>query len=329
MDPVFILSSPRSFTSVVAGMVGMHPELYAVPELHLLEKDRLDELISFFMTERQEKKLHGLRRITSELVLGEQTLEGVHMADRWLEKRMGMRTKDLYQELIDMTGGLGFVDKSPAYSLSPETLERLNQSFPKSKFIHLVRHPIGQGLSMAKLLPGVLTSRSRLAEIRSRYRNELTSIPHLARDLIWTREVYTEDGVQKEVEIDFQYLWLRMQRRIMSFLEQVDAHRKLTLRGEDFLKDPTGTMERISFFLGISWDTSYEEHILHPEQSPYACIGPQGAQFGNDVNYLLNPKYKKREFSIPDFDEKVVPWRTDGKEFDANVIELAKSLGYN
>jgi len=329
MDPVFILSSPRSFTSVVAGMVGMHPELYAVPELHILEKDKLHELISFFMTERQEKKLHGLRRITSELLLGEQTLEGVHMADRWLERRMWMSTRDLYQQLIDMTGGLGFVDKSPSYSLSPETLERLNQSFPASKFIHLVRHPIGQGLSMAKLLPGVLTSRSRLAEIRSKYREKLTSVPHLARDLMWIREVNTEEGPQKEIEIDFQYLWLRMQRRIMTFLEQVEADRKMTLRGEDFLKYPTETMVRISGFLNISWNASYEQEILHPERSPYACIGPQGAQFGNDVNYLINPTYKKREFTIPSFSERIIPWRTDEKEFEANVIELATELGYD
>jgi len=71
MDPVFILSSPRSFTSVVSGMVGMHPLLYSIPELHLLEQDRVDQLISYFMTERQEKKLHGLRRLVSQLIIGE------------------------------------------------------------------------------------------------------------------------------------------------------------------------------------------------------------------------------------------------------------------
>lgn len=333
MDPVFILSSPRSFTSVVSGMVGMHPFLYSIPELHLLEQDRVDQLISYFMTERQEKKLHGLRRLVSQLIIGEQTLDGVHMADRWLERRMSMSTGDLYRELIEMTGGLGFVDKSPAYSLSAVTLERLDKTFKNAKFIHLVRHPIGQGLSMAKLLPASMSSRRRIAEIRAKYRQELKEIPQLAKDLIFTRN--TESDIDSESEykdkmvVDFQYLWMRMQKRIITFLEGIDQTRKMTLRGEDFLKDPLATMQDISKFVDIPWMDNYSEFVLHPEQSPYACLGPQGAQFGNDVNYLQSPGYSKREFQIPTFASKVIPWKKDGSEFEEEVIRMARALGYD
>ena len=55
-----------------------------------------------------------------------------------------MSTGDLYRELIEMTGKLGFVDKSPAYSLSALTLERLDKTFKNAKFIHLVRHQLGR-----------------------------------------------------------------------------------------------------------------------------------------------------------------------------------------
>ena len=309
-------------------MIGMHPELYAIPELHILEKDYLAELIAFFVKERQEKKIHGLRRIISELYLGEQTLESVRVADRWLERRMSMRTRDIYQLLIDKSGGLGFVDKSPAYSLDPETLKRIDKNFPNSRFIHLVRHPIGQGLSMAKLMPGVLASRKRLADLRSKYREDLATIPHLARDLFWIKENQTENDEAKEIEIDFQYLWIRMQKRIMTFLDGVKEERKLTIRGEDFLGDPVKTMKFISKFLGLSWKDSYAEEIMHPERSKYACIGPQGAQFGNDVNYLLNPTYIQREVNTPNFSIKTIPWRFDEKCFDENLIRLAKSFGY-
>lgn len=333
MDPVFILSSPRSFTSVVSGMIGMHPKLYSIPELHLLEKERLDDLISYFISERQEKKLHGLRRLISQLIIGEQTLDGVHMADRWLERRMSMSTGNLYRELIQMTGQLGFVDKSPAYSLSAETLKRLNETFPKSKFIHLVRHPIGQGLSMAKLLPAALTSRQRMAEMRGRYREKINGIPQLARDLIFIRnsdsDKESDEEYKETIVMDFQYLWLRMQMRIIKFLNEIDKSRVMTLRGEDFLRDPIKTMENISDFAEIPWSEGYSELILHPENSPYACLGPQGAQFGNDVNYLQKPGYSKREFKIPDFSETLIPWRRDGTEFDQAVINLAHRLGYD
>ena len=34
-QPIFILASPRSFTSLLCTMLGQHPEVYGVPELHL------------------------------------------------------------------------------------------------------------------------------------------------------------------------------------------------------------------------------------------------------------------------------------------------------
>ena len=330
MEPLFILSSPRSFTSIVAGMIGMHPRLYAVPELHLLEKERLDELISFFISERQEKKLHGLRRVLSQLLIGEQTLAGVRMADRWLERRMSFTTKEIYLELIQMTNGLGFVDKSPAYSLSATTLKRLAEAFPASKFIHLVRHPIGQGLSMAKLLPSTVRARRKLHNLQSRFREMSTVVPPLARDLVRMRtlESHEDNRVSQEIDIDFQHLWCRMQSRIVQFLSDIDEDRQMTIRGEDFLVNPIGKCEEISAFLGIPWNSEYAEDVLHPELSPYACLGPQGAQFGNDINYLLDPCYRQREVVIPKFGNAIIPWRNDGAKFEATTISLASSFGY-
>jgi hypothetical protein len=87
-------------------------------------------------------------------------------------------------------------------------------------------------------------------------------------------------------------------------------------------------MQPISTFLGIPWCSDYEDFILHPEWSPYACIGPQGAQFGNDVNYLLNPVFVKREFTVPDFSGMPIPWRTDGAQFSEEVVRLANYFGY-
>jgi hypothetical protein len=33
--PLFILAPPRSFTSVICGMIGQHPQMYGLPEVNL------------------------------------------------------------------------------------------------------------------------------------------------------------------------------------------------------------------------------------------------------------------------------------------------------
>ena len=48
-QPLFILALPRSYTSLIAGMLGQHPQAYGLPELNLFTVDRLIESSS--MTE--------------------------------------------------------------------------------------------------------------------------------------------------------------------------------------------------------------------------------------------------------------------------------------
>lgn len=329
MDPLFILSSPRSFTSVVAGMIGMHPCLYPAPELHLMERDSVEELMSFFIAERQEKKLHGLRRVLSQLILGEQTLAGVRLADRWIERRINFSTSAVYRELISMSGGLGFVDKSPAYSLSPATLERLSSEFPRSHFIHLVRHPVGQGLSMAKLLPSTVAARRKFHAMQAVYRADSAIVPPLARDLLSISSSQSEKISARTLDVDFQYLWLRMQLRIEDFLLKLDKSRVYFLRGEDFLQDPLHHVRLLCEWLDLPWSEDCEELVLHPELSPYASIGPQGAQFGNDINYLRSPSYVKRDVQVPLFGDMRIPWRSNEVAFSRQVVDLAHKYGYS
>ena len=52
--PLFILGSPRSFTSLVCAMLGQNPDAYGVPELNLFIEDNLKALI---------EKLSGYRQL--------------------------------------------------------------------------------------------------------------------------------------------------------------------------------------------------------------------------------------------------------------------------
>jgi hypothetical protein len=127
--------------------------------------------------------------------------------------------------------------------------------------------------------------------------------------------------------IDPQYLWARMQFRILDFLSTVPPHQQMRLRGEDVLNDPPSQFEKISNWLNLSWDESIFQRILRPQDSPYACLGPYGASFGNDTNFLQSPAFRYKPIA-PSHLEGPLPWRNDNKGFLPKVIKLARELGY-
>ena len=71
--PLFILGSPRSFTSLICAVLGQNPDAYGVPELNLFITDDIKTLIEELSGYRQIQ-LHGLLRTVSHLYSGEQNL---------------------------------------------------------------------------------------------------------------------------------------------------------------------------------------------------------------------------------------------------------------
>src|SRR5262245_693869 len=96
--PLIILGSPRSFTSLVCGMLGQHPDAYGMPELNLFMSDSIRVLVGE-LTGYRQIQMHGLLRAVAQLYAGEQTLVGIDMARRWLLTRFGASTAEVYQEL--------------------------------------------------------------------------------------------------------------------------------------------------------------------------------------------------------------------------------------
>jgi hypothetical protein len=67
--------------------------------------------------------------------------------------------------------------------------------------------------------------------------------------------------------------------------------------------------------------------MLHPEDSPYASLGPLGAHLGNDINFLRSPALRDGEIRYSTL-EGPLPWRSDGKGFSKDVLDMARTLGY-
>ena len=79
--PLFLLAPPRSFTSVICGVLGQHPELFGTPELNLFRAPTMSRFIRL-------SRLHvGMHRLVAQLYAGEQTIESVIMARHWLLAR--------------------------------------------------------------------------------------------------------------------------------------------------------------------------------------------------------------------------------------------------
>ncbi|MEC4986410.1 MAG: sulfotransferase [Oscillatoria sp. PMC 1068.18] len=296
-QPLFILGSPRSFTSLLCAMLGQHPQAYGVPELNLFAAETLNDL-SEMMVGLRQFQMHGLLRTVAQLYTGEQTITSLEMAQRWLFRRSDRTTGEIYWEICRQVAPLRIVDKSPVYSTKPEILQRIYQSFPDAKFLHLIRHPRSQGKSMMTVAEGMMTMLSG-------------SIDHST----------------DPPTVDPQYLWVKMQRNILNFLAEVPPSQQMCLRGEDILSDTRSYFEEISKWLNLDWNESIYESMLHPETSPYACLGPYGAHLGNDPNFLKSPHFSPREIP-PNTLVGSLPWRNDGKGFISDVIKLAQELGY-
>lgn len=295
--PLFILGSPRSFTSLICAMLGQHPEAYGMPELNLFITDTLEQL-SERMKGMRQFQMHGLLRTVAQLYAGEQTIASVEMARRWILTRMNKTTGEVYVELCRKVAPLRIVDKSPAYSTKLEILNRMRENFPNAYYLHLIRHPRTQGKSIMNIADGLMAI--------------------LANSIDYSTDPPT---------VDPQLSWYKMQCNILDFLSIIPPQRQMCLRGEEMLSNPRLYFEKICNWLNLSWDDSIYEIMLHPENSPYACLGPYGAQLGNDPNFLKSPGYRASTIK-PSHLEGPLPWRPDNKGFMPEVIKMAREFGY-
>jgi hypothetical protein len=298
ISPLFILGSPRSFTSLVCAVLGQNPRGYGVPELNLFIADDLRTLIDELGGYRQIQ-LHGLLRVICHLYTGEQSLKALEMSRRWMLRRLDCSTADIYREICERVAPLRIIDKSPVYSLKPEYLQRLDKAFPDAQYLHLLRHPRTQGESVMKVADGMMAI--------------------LANSIDYETDPPT---------IDPQISWLSMQQNITEFLAGIPDERKLQLHGEYVLNNRDEGLRQICRWAGLADDDVAVEAMLHPEDSPYACLGPLGAHLGNDINFLRSPELRDGKIRGGSL-EGALSWRSDGAGFSPEVIEMARNLGYD
>ena len=142
---VFILSSPRSGSTLLRVMLAGHPNLISPPELHLLPfatmQERQAELESSHLGEGLIRTLMDLKQISAQ--------ESETLINQWVEENLTIA--QVYEILQNLSKGKILVDKSPTYSNNINTLYNGENIFSQAKYIHLVRHPYSVIESFARM----------------------------------------------------------------------------------------------------------------------------------------------------------------------------------
>jgi Sulfotransferase family len=297
-EPLFVLGPPRSFTSVISGMLGQHPEAYGFPEIHPFVVDRVGELFVYYRIAGPRRR-DGLLRVVAQLYMERQTFEAIEQARIWLRERSGTRVVTLFRELIARVAPRVVVEKSVSTIWRWEHLVRLRCSFPHARFIHLTRHPRAQCESMLEVI-----------QKEPRFKREM---------LDYTTEPPT---------IDPQILWYRHHSNIKRFLALIPKEQQLHIRGEETLQNPDLHLRRIAGWLGLRTHDAAIEDMKHPERSPFSVVGPLNAPFGNDPKFLLDPLLRPGR-ARPQCLDGPVSWRADVDGFRPEVRELATEFGYS
>jgi hypothetical protein len=310
-DPLFILSPPRSFTSVVCAMLGQHDQLYGLLETGLFNVATMAE---WWQTSRPV----GLLRCVAQLFFGEQTEVSVVKAEAWLRRRNSLSTAHVFEEIALRVAPRKAVEKTPAMVFDVDHLRRTHEMFPGGHYLHLLRHPRGYGESV---MNHVLRLAAERDEAPPRWLEHLQPLDEAHNG---SRPVRRRS---RPANRDPQWDWLRLHDNILTFLEDIPADRKLTVRGEELLADPDHHLRVITRWLGLRSDDAVIEAMKHPEDGPYSFLGPPNARFGTSRYFLKEPQLRPdrgRQHSL----QGALPWREDGAWLAPPVSRLARAFGY-
>ncbi|HRY15564.1 MAG TPA: sulfotransferase [Candidatus Competibacteraceae bacterium] len=291
--PLFILTCMRSYSSLVCGMLGQHPQLYGLLEVNLLAGDTVGGVVKLFRRIRPTS-LNGLLRTIAQLEYGAQTEDTVNAAWDWLHPRMNWSTRRMFEHIAAAVAPRRLIEKSPLNVMRPVFLQRMYRYFPQAYYLHLTRHP----------------------------RPTCRSIQQMVE------ETDAKKGTRRAEELDPEGLWRRAHENILDFERQLPPGQMMRIRGEDLLSDIDGYLPQIEAWLGIDSTPTTLEAMKHPECSPYACMGPSNAPFGSDPNYLKQPHYQPRPIAEARLDG-LLEFRTPRQEvFSEATRRIAQQLGY-
>ena len=295
-QPLIILCPARSYSSIVCGMIGQHPDCYGLPEVNLFLGETLGEVWNNNPMVMRVIGRDGLLRTLAQLHEGAQTADTVAHAQEWASQRLDWPVRKVFDHIQELVGDKILVEKSPSTTFRREFIERMLRVYPKASILHLIRHPRGTGESLVSLRSG---------------------FEQLNR------------AVANSAAMDPERIWRGAHGLIMTLTAGLPLGQCMRIKGEALLTDLDTYLPQICEWLEIRSDAEAIDAMMHPERSPYACPGPPGAPRGNDPNFLTAPaidRARLAKIKEPSL-EGELNWRP-GQMFAAETRRVAKQLGY-
>ena len=164
---IFLIGSPRSGTTMLAHMLGAHPDVHAPSEPHLMTG--LAHLGYFARVDAAPYDpiitQLGMQELVAALPGGEQD---------YLDS-LRAHTDDLYGKLLAPSRRRWLLDKTPAYALVLDFLARL---YPGARYVVITRNPLAAWSSQVEsFFDGDPEAAERLSPLLDRY------VPAIARFL--------------------------------------------------------------------------------------------------------------------------------------------------
>jgi len=199
-------------------MLAGHPDLFAPPELQLLNFPTLRDRRRVLASQRDDFWLQGAVR----------ALMGLHGVDvdtatAIMEHYEGenLTVQQFYRRMQVLLHGRMLVDKTPTYALDPTALRRAEEYFHRPRYIHLIRDA---GAAIESFLEAKL---------------------HVFFPPFFSRSPEMDPRTLAEA------VWTVSHENVTAFLAGVDPGRVYTVFYDELVREPAGTMRRISQFLGI------------------------------------------------------------------------------
>jgi Sulfotransferase family len=294
--PVFLLATPRSYSSVITAMIGQHPEMVGFPELKLFAYDTIRELEEslpeYWRRRGARHRSPGLVRAVAQFAFGGQEIASLNKAQTWLRDRAHWSGADMLDFLLAFHSPRRGIEKSPENVESDEALRRLSSAYPRAKYLHVTRHPVSTQKSLQDHL--------------------------LRRFPGYTMAGQPMSGISG---------WVATQQRILGFAASLSPDRYFRIKGEDILGSHRTALTSIAAWLGHRTDEDAITAMMRPEESPFACEGPRGSGVtgGLDPEFLRNPSLRPAQ-PAPAL-EPPAGWIDDAHLWRC-AVALANELGY-
>ncbi len=247
---IFILSPPRSGTTLLRIMLAGHRDLFAASELQLLHFRTLAERAAAY-SGPFSAWLDGTVRTLMEIdgLDADAARAAMHAAET-----DGLTTKRFFGQLQEAVAPRILVDKSPSYALDPAALRKAEAEFTDARYIHLVRQP--------------------LAMIDSFERH------HMEQVLYLDDHPFDSRGLA-------ELIWTLSHRNTVEFLAGIPSDRWVRMRFEDLVRQPEAEMRTACDALGLEYDPAVARPYEYLEHKMIDGVYAESAPMG-DPGFLAH-----------------------------------------